>query len=259
MKSASRVIDAIHFLRDHPGASLGEIADVLRVHKSSASRLMRTIEQQGWAARDEAGLTYHMGPTLISIGRAAVDQFLRSDRLLPILESLRDISGESVHLALFDHYEMLHVMRVDSPDVIRVSCPVGTWDPLHCTALGKAFLASLPDEERRRLVLGLKPERRTPNTITDRKVLLAELEATHARGYAIDREEGRVGVRCIALALVDAQGRSVGAISITGPAFRWTQRAMDRVIDDILAAADRGMRAAGYAGLTPRRAARSRV
>jgi len=51
-----------------------------------------------------------------------------------------------LHLALFDHNEMLHVMRVDSPDVIRVSCPVGTRDPLHCTALGKAFLASLPDD-----------------------------------------------------------------------------------------------------------------
>lgn len=150
-------------------------------------------------------------------------------------------------------------MRVDSPDVIRVSCPVGTRDPLHCTALGKAFLASLPDDHRGRLVAGLKLDRRTPNTITDRKTLLAELEAARSRGYAIDREEGRVGVRCIGLPLVDTQGRSVGALSITGPAFRWTQRAMDRTIDDLLAAVDRGMRDAGYGGMAVRRPVRSRV
>ncbi len=257
MKTATRAIDVVHHLQGHPGAGLGQIAAVLRVHKSSASRLLRTLERHGWVARDPSGFAYHIGPALIAVGRAAVDQFLRSERVLPMMERLRDLSGETVHLAVFDQGEMLHVLRADSHDMIRVTCPAGTRDALHCTALGKAFLASLSDEQRRMIVTGLKLERRTPNTITGRKALLADLEATRARGFSIDREEGRVGVRCVGLALVEARGKSIGALSITGPAFRWTQRAMDRGIDEILAAADRGMTQAGYRGIA--RAARART
>jgi DNA-binding IclR family transcriptional regulator len=260
MKSVDRAIDAIHYLQEHPGASLGDIAEHLRVHKSSASRLLRGFEQRGWVARDDSGLAYRIGPAFLSIGRSAVEQFLPAGSLLSMMEALRDASGETVHLALFEHNIMLHVLRVDSRDVIHVSCPAGTRDAMHSTALGKAFLAALPDEAARRLVGELKLERRTPNTITESRALLAEIEATRARGYSIDHEEGRIGVRCVGIALVDAGARPVGALSITGPAFRWTARAMDRVIEELLAIADRGMREAGYRGVRARpRAAAKRA
>jgi len=249
MKSVTRVVTILTYLQEHSGARLNDIAEHLGIHKSNASRLVKSLEQVGWIARDTTGLSYRIGPGLISVGQAALNQFALSDQLIPMMQALRDVSGETVHLAVFENNEMLHVRRVESAEVVRVVCPPGTRDRLHSTAVGKAFLASLPAADLSRLLESINLERRTPNTITDRTALLAEVKKIRARGYAVDHEEGRLGVRCIGLALVDRSGRPVGALSITGPAARWTQHAMDKVIGQLMSIAEQGAAVAGLHGL----------
>jgi IclR family acetate operon transcriptional repressor len=256
MKSVWRVVQTIDYIRSHPGVRLGEISGQLKIHKSNASRLLSALERHGWVVRDAGGLAYQIGPRLISVGNDAIDHFSLADQLIPMMLELRDVSGETVHLAVFDNDEMLHIRKVESHDVVRVSCALGARDKLHCTALGKAFLAALPDADSKRIITRLRLEKRTPNTLTTPEALLSEIKLTRGRGYAIDNEEGRLGVRCVGLALVDSGGRALGALSITGPAHRWTQRAMRKVVSRLLAIAEEGMTKAGYQGLVARRSNR---
>ncbi len=202
------------------------------------------------------GVNYRIGPGLIPVGQAAINQFTLSDQLIPMMHALRDVSGETVHLAVFENNEMLHIRRVESDHVVRVVCPPGTRDRMHSTGLGKAFLAGLPEPDLSRVLQSITLERRTPNTITDRTALLAELKRIRARGYAVDHEEGRLGVRCVGLALVERSGQPVGAISITGPAARWTQHAMDKVIGQLMHIAEEGAAVTGLRGLKAKGARR---
>ena len=257
MKSVKRIVTAIGYLQQHPGARLDDVAAELGVHKSNASRLLKSLEEAGWVSRDSTGSNHRIGPALIAVAQGAIDQFALSDQLIPMMQALRDVSGETVHLAVLDNGEMLHIRRVESQHVIRVACPPGTRDRLHCTALGKAYLAGLPAAELPSVVARLSLERRTPNTITGRAALLADIRNARNRGYAIDDEEGRAGVRCVGFAVLDPTGRPVGTISVTGPAARWTPRAVDRVIGKLTAIVSAGAEAAGLRHLNGKSARRS--
>jgi DNA-binding IclR family transcriptional regulator len=252
VKSVSHVVGAIEYLQAHPGARLVEIAERVGIHKSNASRLLKSLQWHGWVARDTTGLTYRIGARLVSIGQVTMNQFALADQLIPMMQLLRNASGETVHVAVFDDGDMLHVRRIESLQVIRVACPLGTRDKLHCTALGKAFLAALPDTEMKRVMNNIDFEKRTPNTITDREAFLVEMRKTRARVYSIDDEEGRLGVRCLGMPLVQRNSHAVGAVSIAGPAQRWTQKAMDKAIGRLVEIFREGAAAAGYRGFKSR-------
>jgi DNA-binding IclR family transcriptional regulator len=134
----------------------------------------------------------------------------------PFLRQLMERTGECVHLAVPAQGKVLYIDQVESPATLRVNAQVGTLNPLHCTALGKALLA-FGDLE-------LPPtlESFTLHTITDPHLLRKNLEQVRAQGYAVDDEEFDLGVRCIAVPVFDFRGKAVGSIGISGPATRVT-------------------------------------
>ena len=109
-----------------------------------------------------------------------------------------------------------YIDKVDSPLPLKVDHPIGALSPLHCTALGKAFLAfgaaRLPDDL----------PAFTPRTMTTRRALSDEMERTRARGYAVDDEEFAPGIRCVARPIYDDAGAMVAAIGVSGPSVRVT-------------------------------------
>jgi DNA-binding IclR family transcriptional regulator len=109
---------------------------------------------------------------------------------------------------------VLYIDQVESPATLRVNAQVGTMNPLHCTALGKALLA-FGDLE-----LPTTLESFTPHTLTDPTRLRKNLEQVRAQGYAVDDEEFDLGVRCIAVPVFDFRGKAAGSIGISGPATR---------------------------------------
>jgi DNA-binding IclR family transcriptional regulator len=136
------------------------------------------------------------------------------------LRELSQTSQETVHLAILDGTEMLYVDKVDSPQSVRMHSVIGTRNPLHCTAMGKAVLAFLPAEECVALLNHITFTPRTSNTITDEKVLLAHLERVRANGFAVDDMENEEGIRCVGAPIFDHTGSVTAAISISGPAYR---------------------------------------
>jgi DNA-binding IclR family transcriptional regulator len=106
---------------------------------------------------------------------------------------------------------------------------------MHCTGLGKAILAFLPQAQRERYLATARFEAMTPNTITDPVLLALELERTRERGYATDREEILIGVHCIAVPLINYAGRAVGAISIAGATPRIGSERFDGLVRKVTA------------------------
>ena len=198
------------------GVSITELAETLGVDKASASRLVATLVNYGYAEKDEQTRRFHLGPQVVPLSRSVLARLSMREVAKPFLRQLMECTGECVHLAVPAQGRVLYVDQVESPATLRVNAQVGTLNPLHCTALGKALLA-FGDLE-----LPTTLESFTPHTITDPGNLHKNLQQVRAQGYAVDDEEFDLGVRCIAVPVFDFRGKATASIGVSGPATRVT-------------------------------------
>jgi DNA-binding IclR family transcriptional regulator len=196
------------------GISITELADTLNVDKGSASRLVSTLASYGYAEKDKVTRRFRLGPQVVSLSRGVLARMPLRDAAKPYLRQLMERTGECAHLAIAAQGKTLYIDQVESPATLRVNAQVGTMNPLHCTALGKALLAF------GNLDLPVSLESFTPHTITDIEALRSHLDEIRRLGYAVDDEEFDPGVRCIAVPVFDLRGKAVGAIGISGPSSR---------------------------------------
>lgn len=232
LQTAARVVTAIEYLATNGGAKLDEVAAALGVHKSSALRLLTTLRELGWIVTDDRH-QYRVGPHLVAVGQAAATGS-SLQRVLQLAEELRDLTNETVHIAVPQNNSMLIIGRVDSASPLRVSCELGSRDPLHTSSVGKAYLASLSETDFEALLPQLDLEMRTPFSITDADRLRDDIELTRRRGYSLDFEEGRLGVCCIGFAVQLGANLDTAALSITGPAHRWTRDAIAEMTPELV-------------------------
>jgi IclR family acetate operon transcriptional repressor len=183
-------------------------------------------------ARDPGSDRYRIGPLAAALGRIAQGPD-RADRARAILEGLTRRTGESASMAVADGGNVVVLAGVESTHALRFDRPPGTLVPVHVSAMGKAILAFGP-EPVPTAVKALAPlERFTPRTLTSRRALAADLEATRARGYALVDEEQMVGVRALAVPVLGGDGRALAAVGVEGP----TARLGDEAIPAMAAAA----------------------
>ena len=213
-----QIIDILAEGRD--GLGLTEIARKAGLSKSSTHRLLQTLAQDGFVAQDGDSSHYHLSLKLLWLASSLVDGLGLDQLIQPLLEELAHATRETVHMALLDGNMAVYVEKIDSPNSIRMYSRMGKRVPLHCTGLGKAILAHLPEERVQEIIAIAGLPRRTANTITKPKALSEHLAMIRSRGYALDEEEHEEGIRCIAAPLFDRQNRVVGALSITALAFR---------------------------------------
>jgi IclR family KDG regulon transcriptional repressor len=217
IQSLARGLKILNLLgQSKDGVSITELAEILEVDKSSASRLASTLANYGYAKKDPATQRYHLGPRILTLGRHLIIQPPLRDVAKPFLIQLMEQTGECSHLALPAQGEALCIDQVESPATLRVNIEIGQYLPLHCTALGKAVLA-FGD-----LQAPVPLERYTPHTILDLDELNQHIETIRQQGYAMDDEEYGLGVRCLAVPVYDFQASLAGAIGISGPALRMT-------------------------------------
>lgn len=235
VRSLARAFDLLEHLADAGGEmALSELTEVSGLPMPTIYRLMRTLVNQGYV-RQEPSKRYALGPRLIRLGEGA-------SRLLgtwarPVLSRLVEEVGETANMAVLEGDEAVYVAQVPSKHSMRMFTEVGRRVQPHCTGVGKALLAQLPDQRVREILARTGMDAHTPNTFTDADALLAELEQIRRQGYAVDDEEQEVGVRCVAVALQGAP--TLTAISVSGPSGRMTHEAVPNVVPIMRDAADR--------------------
>ena len=221
-----KILDILCQAQD--GVSITELADRLGVDKGSASRLVATLVNYGYAEKDGQTRRFHLGPQVVPLSRSVLARLSIREVAKPFLRELMERTGECVHLAVPAQGKVLYIDQVESPATLRVNAQVGTLNPLHCTALGKALLA-FGDLELPPLL-----ESFTPHTLIDPARLRKNLEQVRAQGYAVDDEEFDLGVRCIAVPVFDFRGKATGSIGISGPATRITQERLPELAASVI-------------------------
>ena len=196
-----------------------ELARRVGTTPSAAFRILKTLEERGYVARDTISGQYRLGTRLAYLGERSTGTLDLRHVARPVLEELHRRFRETVNLAVLDNDHIVYIDMIESDHGLRMAARVGARDYPHSTSLGKAILGHLPEPELERYLQRPLP-RRTPHTITDPVALRAELERVRASGVAEDHEENEEGACCFGAPVFDHQGRVVAAISISGPAVR---------------------------------------
>jgi DNA-binding IclR family transcriptional regulator len=215
LQSLARGLEALDYLTPlREPARVTDIAAHLGVDKSSASHLLRTLVASGYAEQVD-GRKYQGTTKVRRAAAPSLEEILACrSQVHRTLEELVSLTGECAHMAVLVSTSVWYVDKVDTPLALKVEHLIGSLAPLHCTALGKAFLAFGDARDTGSL------EAHTGRTITSKSALDLEIAATLERGYALDDEEYTHGIRCAAAPLYDASGRMIAAIGVSGPTAR---------------------------------------
>lgn len=243
----TKVLDILETLHDAPsGLQLKDVAQLTGINKSTAYRFLAHLEHEGYVFRDSSG-AYAIGVRLARLASGASYQTTLRKLSRPILQQLWRVTGETVNIAVLDGREVLYLDVMESSHTFRLVSQVGMRRPVYCTALGKAMLSFIPEEEQQYFFDGMSFERFTPHTIRGAVQLRKEFALIRQRGYSIDNEEAYLGSRCIAAPIFEASGKIAAALSVSGPTTRVTRERVPVVAAAAKSAATAISRTLGYA------------
>jgi DNA-binding IclR family transcriptional regulator len=188
--------------------------------RPTVHRIVAALIAEGLLVERAHGAALALGPRLIQL---ASRSWGRSElRLAAVdeLKRLRDLTGETVHLAVPNGTSMVYIEKLESPSAVRMASRIGTSVSLHSTAVGKAYLAALDDKAAKALIKGLAMPRHTANTPTSETALRKLVQQAREHGWALDNEENEAGIHCYGAAIRNAAGVPVAAISVSTLLFR---------------------------------------
>lgn len=192
--------------------SLHALSEASQMPKSTVHRLLRVLISSGFV-RPSAN-EFQLGYRLLELGELA-----RMDLRLPAqawekMKRLSEETSETVHLGELDGSHIIYLEKVDGTRGLQMASRVGLRSPAQCTAMGKVLLAYLEEDVAKSKLLDLPP--RTPHTLTTKAQIMNELASVREHGYAFDREENEIGIRCVAAPIWDHTGHVIAAISLSG-------------------------------------------
>jgi DNA-binding IclR family transcriptional regulator len=225
------------FTAEQPQRGLADLARGVRLHKTTAFRLLQALEADGLVARTADGEAYQLGPELLTLaGRARGAQEMRA-AARPELQALARATRETATLEVLVGREALVLDEEMGGYMIGARPLVGARWPAHAASTGKVLLAHLP-EERRRAMLRASWPGLTPRTLTGAGLGRA-LARAREQGFATAIEELEPGYVAVGAPVRDASGEVVAALSVGGPKARMGKNRLDACAKQVVAAARR--------------------
>jgi DNA-binding IclR family transcriptional regulator len=200
VKKAFAILSAVSSSKE--GLGVSELAADLKMAKSTVHGMTSALEELGAVMRDPLTKKYKLGFTLLEIGRSAYSQIDLKTSARPVIEELMEKTQTSVFLGILNWGHVTILDIVESRQDLKITAPVGSAIPLFAGAVGKVFLASMPEEEALKIVKSKGLPRFTVNSIVDTEVYFQELMQVREKGYAVDDEEYILGVRAVASPLM---------------------------------------------------------
>lgn len=189
---------------------------------STTHRLLTTLESEGFAQFDQDTLLWHVGRDAYTVGSAYVQKHNFAVPALPFLRRLRDASRETANLGVLDQYDIVTISQVESREIVRAISPLGGRVPAFCSGMGKAILATWPDDQIERFARHAGFHPMTRNSLRDLNAAMSEIRTIRQKGYALDDEEHALGLRCAAAVVWSPNGDAIGAVSVSGLSARVT-------------------------------------
>ena len=235
VQSVDRALDLLDQLAaSNAGLSAAELSRRTQLPYASTHRLLATLVARHYVDHDPTTRRYSLGPQL-ALAASRVSSLIEP-WLRPHLRNLMEYCGETVNVAKLDDMHVVYVAQVQSTRKLRMFTEVGNRVLPHATAVGKVLLAQRSQNQVCDVLARTGMPALTAKTITDVDEFTAELKQVLLRGYAVDDEEGELGVRCVAVPLRGVPGEPL-ALSVSGPAGRLDPAFQARLIPQILSTA----------------------
>ena len=230
-----RVLEA--FSPQRQELSTIELSKLLEMDKSSVSRIVVTLQAQGYLRKNTLNGKYRLGAKFIDLGNQVLDRYDQLDigeTAGPFLRGLSDTIKEVVHLGILDNQDVVTLKKMNGGQIVTVDTKIGGRYPAYSCALGKVLLAGLSGE-RRLEVLNLRPlTPRTPHTIVEIPAVLQEIGSVAERGYAFEYEESFLGICCVAAPIKNRDGEVLAALSAAIPKQRSGEGRMKEILRHVI-------------------------
>lgn len=213
-----------------------ELSTELSVHKSTAFRLLSTLESRGLIDQNGSRGSYQLGFGVVQLAAGAIRKLDLAVISRKTCETLAHEVGETVDISVLDEGMVLTIDQVEGPAAMTTFNWIGQRSPLHATSAGKVFLAHMSPAARDEALSGTL-ERFTEQTVTNRKALARQLAEVPERGYGVTLEELEVGLAAVAAPVRDLDGQVVAAVSISGPNFRINPDTIEQFAEQAIDAA----------------------
>ena len=224
--TCAKTLAVLAIVARHPqGVRAAQAARASGITPNLVFRILKTLAALGYCHQHATTKAYRLSGKLLDMaGPQAGDRSLVV-AAHPVLRRLRDATGETVQLVIESAGKALVLEQVRGTQALQVCGQVGMRAPLYSCAPGKAILAWWPADRRATWLRETKLKRFTATTLTDRRLLEAELESSRERGYTVDRAEGLEGIHCVAAPMCDLHGTVVAAVTIMAPLSRLPEEA----------------------------------
>ncbi|WP_332696256.1 IclR family transcriptional regulator [Halalkalibacter lacteus] len=216
----SKAIMMLELLSENPNISSAEISEKMNIPRSSTHLILKTLHHYQLVKRDNLTKKFTLGIKLIELGNLAQLELDLCRIASPYLKGLNELTNETIHLGIISKDAVMYVDCIESQQRLRTHSVIGVQAPLHCTGVGKAMMAFLPEQEIDRIINKKGLQKKTAQTITTRELMLKELASIRHRGYSIDNMEHEENIVCVATPVRNSNGEAFASISISGPAFR---------------------------------------
>jgi IclR family KDG regulon transcriptional repressor len=246
IQSLDRGIKILLMMAERPRIGVTEVAKELQVNKSTAFRLLETLQNNQLVEQDEGSGKYRLGIGVLRISEKLLNSFDIIATARPFLTKLVESTRESAHLCVFSNGKAYVVDQVASTEAMKVTAKIGKSEPLNCSAVGKCLMAFRLEREWPKLLDRMEWTPYTPATITAREQLVEELRKIRTTGYAIDEEELTAGVRCVAAPIYNSRGEVVYCLGISGPATRIRAEKVEEYAHKVKKVADQISAKLGY-------------
>lgn len=226
IKSIEKCVVILDCLHTHKNLlTLEEITQITGYKKTTCFRLLKTLRTLGIVELSPATKKYQYGPRLAAMGLSALKNMNLRKAALPILQQLRDATGETVNLTILSGSEILYVERIMSDYLVNVNVNIGDRLPVYCASMGKVILAFLSENRLEEILSAITFRRRTEKTIASKSELLQELEQIRTDGFAVNDEELEKGLRAVAAPIFNYTGEAFAATNIAWTTARHPDRA----------------------------------
>ncbi|MEV8566965.1 IclR family transcriptional regulator [Streptomyces sp. NPDC051322] len=214
-QTVDRALSILPLLAQGP-ADLGQVAERLDVHKSTALRLLRTLHEHGLVYRQQ-DQRYRLGTRLFALAQEAVENLDVREIAHPYLAQLNEECGHTVHLAVYEENEVLYIDKVDSRYPVRMYSRIGKPVAITVAAVAKLLLADLPEPERRAVAERIDYPTYTARSTPNAGAFLKELATVREQGWATDLGGHEESINCIGAPIRGVDGRVVAAMSMSAP------------------------------------------
>ncbi|MFD0959251.1 IclR family transcriptional regulator [Paenibacillus chungangensis] len=246
IQSIDKALTLIELLAERGSLSLIELTELLEQPKSSTYRIILTLQNRGFIARDDEDGKYCLGYKQLMLTRDLLERNTLRAAAMAEMKRLSEQYGDTVNLGVLIDGEVLYVDIIESLHPLRMTDTIGSRAPFHATAMGKAICAGMSDDEAELLARQYGLAACTDNTITSWPLLREELESVRQHGYALDDQEIVEGARCVAAPIYNMYGKVEGAVSLSGAMHRFADDKLPAITEQVKQAAAAVSRKLGY-------------